>query len=323
MLWPKPIMTDRDIDQWVLEDPDYKWVDRIPDDILLSLLDRRFGVKRPDLFLTRKFDEDLPTTDEHGDVNYHADKFNRWATDWQTELTELHKSGCDFTNVDLRQTLLTAVSTYKLIHREALQYNTQSASLLLAHLCDWVYEEEEKIQAARNKRASLVENGQPVQQAALPHSDLTQRYHQQRAGGGAARPTPRTQPAQALLTQLNQLNQVIQQLGNDNQGRPYPAHLKLVADGTRVNCRGCNNNWDKSRSIPCYKGCKYAEHPDYNKDCKNKDGKQVPSLTWKNFRDRYPQVTPPASFLQWEEYTSKNPLPNKSSPRKRERPDDA
>ena len=322
MLWPKPVMTDRDIDQWVLEDPDYKWVDRIPDDILLSLLDRRFGVKRPDLFLTRKFDEDLPTTDEHGDVNYHADKFNRWATDWHSELTELHKSGCDFTNVDLRQTLLTAVSTYKLIHREALQFNTQSASVLLAHLCDWVYEEEEKIQAARNKRASLVENPQPAPQAAPHQPDHTH----QRAGGGPVHPLrpPRTQTAQALLTQLNQLNQIVQQMGNDNGGRPYPPHLKLVQDGTKLNCRGCNNNWDRARrSIPCYRSCKYSEHPDYNKDCKVKDGKQSPPLTWKHFRARYPQATPPASFLEWEKFNAdaENPSPTNPSPRKRERQD--
>ena len=106
--------------------------------------------------------------------------------------------------------------------------------------------------------------------------------------------------------------------------RPYPAHLKPVADGSKVNCRGCNNNWTvTNRSIPCYRGCKYSEHPDYNKDCKTRDGKQFPALTWKNFRERFPQATPPASFLQWEEFQSKNP-PNKNpSSRKRERQDDS
>ena len=317
MLWPKQSMTDADIDRWVLEDPDYKWVDRIPDDILLSLLDRRFGVRKPDLFLSRKFYEDLPTTDEHGDVNYHADQFNRWATEWTAELTELQKSGCDLSHVDLRQTLLTAVSTYKLIHREALQYNTQSANLLLAHLCDWVYQEEENILSARNKRASLVESKPSTCQ---PQADpSTQRSPTQpKAGGGA---TQSKNTAHALLTTLNDAitAQLSAEGGNGAQqgARPYPSWLKPTSDGTRVNCRGCNNNWvkDKTRSIPCFTGCKYAEHPDYNKECKHKDGKQYPALTWQNFRTLFPSVTPPPSFLKWEAWQQKNKTPNNKRPR--------
>jgi hypothetical protein len=154
-LWPRPVMTDEDVDAWALTDPDFSWVNKIPDETLLSLLDKRFGVKKPDLFLSRKFYENLPTKDKHGDINYHADTFNRWATDWNTELNELIKSGCDLSHVNLRETLLTALSTYPLIHREAKQFNTKSAYSLLAHLCDWVFQEEEAIQSARNKRVSL------------------------------------------------------------------------------------------------------------------------------------------------------------------------
>jgi hypothetical protein len=323
-LWPKPVMTDNDIDLWVRADPDFTWVNQIPDETLLSLLDRRFGVKKPDLFLSRKFYEDLPTTDENGDVNYHADLFNRWATEWNTELMELQKSGCDLSHVDLRQTLLTAVSTYKLIHRQALQYNTQSVYLLLAHLCDWVFQEEDNILSARNKRASLVDDKQ--QGDSTKFTPATKAVAPNRAGGGTAQtgPTKPNPTAQALLTQLTQ---IAQQLGADSSAgaggtRPLPAHLKPSSDPNKVNCRGCNNNWDKSRSIPCYKGCKYYEHPEYNKECKTKDGKQNPALTWRNFRERFPQTTPPASFLQWEEF-SKNPPQQHKSPTKRPRGDNA
>jgi uncharacterized membrane protein YgcG len=154
-LWPKPVMNDEEIDEWAQSDPDFTWVSKIPDETLLSLLDKRFGVKKPDLFLSRKFYENLPTKDKYGDINYHADLFNRWATDWNTELGELIKSGCDFSQVNLREVLITALSTYPLIYREAKQYNTKSAYNLLAHLCDWVFQEEEAIISARNKRASL------------------------------------------------------------------------------------------------------------------------------------------------------------------------
>jgi hypothetical protein len=321
-------MTDADVDLWVKSDPDHKWVDQIPDETLLSLLDRRFGVKKPDLFLSRKFYEDLPTTDENGDVNYHADLFNRWATEWNTELMELQKSGCDLSHVDLRQTLLTAVSTYKLIHRQALQYNTQSVHLLLAHLCDWVFQEEDNILSARNKRASLVDDKQQADSPKFTPALRAPTHH--RAGGGASQhgTTKPNTTAQALLTQLTQLNsQIAQQLGTEaaagvGNTRPLPVHLKQSNDPNKVNCRGCNNNWDKSRSIPCFKGCKYSEHPEYNKECKVKDGKQNPGLTWKNFRERFPQTAPPASFLQWEEFTKNLPPPNKS-PTKRPRAENA
>jgi hypothetical protein len=155
-LWPSPHMTERDIDTWMKADPEFKWFEKIPDDQLLQLLDKRFGVKKPDLFLSKKFYDNLPALDAHGDVNYHADVFNRWAVEWLNELNELQKSGCDFADVDLKQTLLNAVSTNKLIHQQALQYNTTSVYLLLSHLRDWVISEEESVTAQRNKKAVLI-----------------------------------------------------------------------------------------------------------------------------------------------------------------------
>jgi hypothetical protein len=318
-LWPKPVMTDEDVDAWVQSDPDFTWVSKIPDETLLSLLDKRFGVKKPDLFLSRKFYENLPTKDKHGDINYHADLFNRWATDWNTELNELIKSGCDFTQVNLRETLLTALSTYPLIHREAKQYNTKSAHNLLAHLCDWVFQEEEAIQSARNKRVSL-SDGTPVLATSVQDRETmpnpTQR-HKTWSGGGAAQHS--RHDARALLTQLKD---IAHQMGVDtgDTNKPLPPWLKPhPTDSKRVICRGCNNAWktvqqignsERSRSIPCYRGCAYADHPNYNKECHDRDGKQNPPLTWRNFRERFPHETPPASFQRWEESQRKSAAQN-------------
>jgi hypothetical protein len=325
-------MTDEDVDAWALSDPDFSWVNKIPDETLLSLLDKRFGVKKPDLFLSRKFYENLPTKDKHGDINYHADLFNRWATDWNTELNELIKSDCDLSHVNLRETLLTALSTYPLIHREAKQFNTKSAYALLAHLCDWVFQEEEAILSARNKRVSLGASntdGTPALPVAVPHSEATVRPPlQQRAGGGAPRGNDAI--SRALLTGLTNL---AQQLGVGHgertlHGKPLPAWLKFhPTEGEKVICRGCNNEWQthadgRTRSVPCYKGCQYVGHPHYNQELLEKDGKQNPPLTWRKFRERFPHDTPPAGFLRWEETQetrqrsgNRSPAPPKKHPR--------
>jgi hypothetical protein len=190
-LWPQPTMDERSIDRWVASDPEFKWVERIPDPILLELLDKRFGVKNSELFLSRKFYSNLPLTDSHGDVNYHADLFNRWAADWSTELMELQKAGVSFEGVDLKHTLLNAMAPYKVIHDKAVCIATSSVFILLAALCDWVIEEEEKAIARRNQKASLLKDEASWEQASKPaHAPLaTTTKHSTQAVRPALRPS--------------------------------------------------------------------------------------------------------------------------------------
>jgi hypothetical protein len=82
--------------------------------------------------------------------------------------------------------------------------------------------------------------------------------------------------------------------------KPLPSWLK--ANGSKVFCRGCSNNWDKSISIPCWRGCKYSEHPDYFADCKDKEPNRRSALTWRGFRDAHPKGPFPQGLLRWEEY---------------------
>jgi hypothetical protein len=190
-LWPQPTMDERSIDRWVASDPEFKWVERIPDPILLELLDKRFGVKNSELFLSKKFYSNLPLTDSHGDVNYHADLFNRWAADWSTELMELQKAGVSFEGVDLKHTLLNAMDPYKVIHDKAVCIATSSVFILLAALCDWVIEEEEKAIARRNQKASLLKDEASWEQASKPaHAPLaTTTKHSTQAVRPALRPS--------------------------------------------------------------------------------------------------------------------------------------
>jgi hypothetical protein len=305
-LRPSPSMTDAEIDAWVKSDPESKWFDRIPDEQLLQLLDKRFGVKKPDLFLSKKFYDNLPPMDDYGDVNYHADVFNRWAVEWNTELTELQKSGCDFSDVDLRQTLLNAVSTNKLIHQQALQYNTTSVYLLLAHLRDWVIQEEESVIAQRNKKTMLISTVDAAE-ATQPRTSSQSRPSPKAGSGGPGE--HHGAKSMVLMTQT-QLRDLVQAGQGQPKDRPMPPHLRL-RDSNKVLCRGCNNTWDRARSIPCFKACKFVDHPEYNKECKEKETKTAP-LTWRRFREKYPSLNPPEGFLKWEE-REKNFRPSRPS----------
>ena len=326
-LWPKPVMTGQDIDLWAEKDPWFKWVDRIPDETLLDLCDKRFGIKRNDLFLTKRFPSDLAPMNEKGEVNYHVALFNRWITEWQNELAELRQSGCTFEGVNLRQTLINALSTNSMLYAQATVYQTDSIHALIAHLRDWLMREEESYIAMRNKQQSILNlanapNAQNAQQAAAP----AQQPLLAAAGGGRAN-APRNaqvQNASALLTQLmEQQKQLIDSFAANvgsggggatagggaagghpgNAGKRLPAHLVAESD-TVAKCRGCNNTWNRNRKIPCFPGCKYADHPHYNKNCKTQDAPHPTKLTWAGFKERFPTVTPPQGYLDWEAYIS-------------------
>jgi hypothetical protein len=295
-------MNEKAIDTWVATDPEFKWVEKIPDPILLELMDKRFGVKCSDLFLSRKFNANLPLTDSFGDVNYHADLFNRWAGEWSTELMELQKAGVNFDSVDLKQTLLNAVSPYKVIHDKAVQIATSSANVLLAALCDWVIEEEEKAISRRNQQESLLKlhphtfsgGGEAAREKAAPGGGGG-------VGGGGCGGAPHSKAsAAALMTQSGSSTHVSGEQSTSKATQRLLPHLR--ANGNKIFCRGCSNNWDREKSIPCYKGCKYSEHPDYFADCKDKDPGRRNALTWRGFRDSHPKGPYPQSFLRWEEY---------------------
>jgi hypothetical protein len=268
-------------------------------------LDKRFGVKHSDLFLSRKFDSNLPITDSFGDVNYHADKFCRWAGEWSTDLMDLQKAGVNFEGVDLKQTLLNAVAPYKVIHDKAVRIATTSANVLLATLCDWVIEEEENACSRRAQKVSLLKDGAGGEAAiqAAPHpagaaaKQNTQQQTNANSKGSAA----------VLMTHLGTSTPAS---GASRTPQRLASHLRAHAN--KVFCRGCSNDWDNSKSIPCYKGCKYSEHPDYYTDCKNTDPPtRRNSLTWRGYRDRNPSGPFPPSFLRWEEYEKTNNGPKR------------
>lgn len=297
-LWPHPVMSERAIDDWVAADPEFKWIERIPDPILLELMDKRFGIKHSELFLSRKFYCNLAIQDIHGDVNYHADLFNRWAGDWSTELMELQKAGVSFSGVDLKQTLLNAVAPYKVIHDKAVQIATTSANVLLAALCDWVIEEEEKAISRRNQKESLLKPsaGEAEHKTAPHQAAAAAKQHSQQQSNANCKAS-----AAALMTHMGGSTPASGDQGASRPPRSLPSHLKQI--GPKVLCRGCSNEWQGHLSIPCFRECKYKEHPEYFHDCKNKDPPQRKfSLTWRGFRDRNPSGPFPPSFLRWEEF---------------------
>jgi hypothetical protein len=307
---PRPNMTGKEIDAWVASDPEFKWFEKIPDEILLEILDRRFGVKTADHFLAKQFYTNLPMTDEQGDINYHSALFNQWATEWQNELMELQKAHVDFEAIDLKQVLLNALTPHPIVHKKAVSVAEDSYVVLLATLCDWVIREEERAEDAREQKNSLLKLGRGNVHESFPsHAQHKQTPPSPRGGGNVA---PNTQGSKATATAL--LTQLASHLGvsspatggqaapgDRHNTRPLPAHLKALDDGNKLFCRGCNNTWDRHQAVPCYKVCRYAEHPDYNKDCREKEAMKTEALTWKRFRERFPRAVIPQSLLMWEE----------------------
>jgi hypothetical protein len=162
-------------------------------------------------------------------------------------------------------------------------------------------QEEEAATSLRNKQQSAIQNAQAAAGAAAAQGNLF-------SGGAAA---SNTQNANVLITQLVEQNQkLLETLSagahNPNPatgGKALPAHLKAT-EGNLCRCRGCNNTWNRGRKIPCFQGCKYADHPNYNKQCKTQDAPNQQKLTWAGFKDKFPSVTPPKGYLEWEAYVS-------------------
>ena len=308
-VWERdPAMSAAEIDLWanlfVLQDPEFNWLNRVSDETLLFVLDRKFGVVKSDVFLSKRFPSDLPQTTPQGDVNYPVADFNRWATTWQTEYSELQKSGCDFSNVNMRQTLLNALSTNHTLWDAASKHTAQSPYLLIAHLREWVSMKANAAIAARNERDTVLQNG--------GNSSI-------HAGTGQTQPSTQTQQqAMLLLTQsVSTLTSQIQQMAQGGHSattggqsaqtnvelKPLLAHMMACRDATKCKCKGCGNIWDRKRPVPCFKACKYVDHPLYNKACNDTDYTSLKDpITWKTYRAMfpYPNFELPPAFLQWE-----------------------
>ena len=298
--WPAEELTDEVIKQWNKKDPAFDWFTHVQDEVLLELLDKRFGVQKPDLFLSKRFPSDLPALSETGELMYHGHEFCRWSTTWQAELAELQRAGCDLDGVDLRQALLNALSTNPTLHNKAIVLPSTSPLVLIAKLRDWVMQEEQAQESRQNEQKALLDqqkrqSGQSSAQTPAPS-----------AGAGG---TPsKAHDAMALLTQMHSM---MQQQQTPGAPAPFaktalPVHMKVCGkDGEMAKCNGCGNVWNRARAIPCFHACKFVEHPEFNRELKDKAYPRRESLTWKDFRTRYANTTPPASFLQWEERDKK------------------
>ena len=298
-LRPFPIANDKSFDSWLDKDPGFEWMKKLPDELLLELCDKKFGVKKNDLFLSKRY-YTLPATNSKGEVLYHVSTFNRWITEWQNELSELKVSGCSFEGVNLRQTLINALSPSSMLHNQATVYQTESIHALIAYLRDWLMHEEESAISLRNKQQSAIQNAQAAAGAVPVQANL------QLSSATASH----TQHSNVLITQIvEQQQKILETLAasggaaGGDRGKALPAHLKAT-EGNLCKCRGCNNIWNKGRKIPCFQGCKYADHPHYNKNCKTQDATTQQKLTWAGFKEKFPGTTPPKGYLEWEAYVN-------------------
>ena len=301
--WRDDLDEKQNVLLWVEKDPLFQWFEKLVDKDLLTLLDQYFGLGRADTFLSRRFMPDTPDCNEHGDINYHSVDFSRWSTEWQTDMAELYRTGRDvLAGIDLRQTLLNALLDCKLLHQHASMQVTTSAIMLLAYMRDWTMRKDDETLTRRNERAHLL-----AQNKSKKEDD----------GKSAGKPAP----AKVLFSQAAPL------AGGFHEHSPS-ANLKICGKNNEfMKCEGCGNVWKNARVIPCTPECRYNEHPDFNKDWKTKPFQRSAFLTWKGFRERFPNITTlPSDLLAWEtrsaayqaKQAKKRPAPDNSShPNKR------
>ena len=302
-LWTQEAsMTTQQIDDWVSEwiriHPKYDWVDKITDETLLLVLDKKFGVTKPTLFLSKRYPANLSLLDSSGNICYHVATFNTWATQWENELNELKASGCDFSGVDLKAVLLNALSTNRTLWKEASEQGTTSTVRLLAHMRTFVMVKDEAARTARNELSHLRSLEKPA--AGQTPTDAT-----------ASNDTT----AAALLSMVQQLQDTVSSLSRapnspavagvgakNTHLKPLNPHMRVCKDPAKCRCNGCGNAWVRRLRVPCFKTCTFVEHPKYNKECNTKDFAPKDGLTWKNFREEFPTMKPyPANFLLYEE----------------------
>ena len=301
-LWRHEVgMTSKQIDDWVTEwisqHPKYDWVDQISDESLLLILDKKFGVTKPTLFLSKRYPSKLSLLDANGNICYHVATFNTWATQWENELNELKASGCDFSGVDLKAVLLNALSTNHTLWKEASEQGTTSTVRLLAHMRTFVMVKDEAARTARNELSHLRSLEKAPAELTPPKA-----------------PASSDTTAAALLSMVQQLQDTVSGLqkapfspsaggGVTNTNlKPLHPHMKACKDVTKCRCNGCGDVRRRNHIVPCFKACKFSEHPKYNKECNTKDFAPKDGLTWKNFREEFPAMKPyPQSFLTWEE----------------------
>jgi hypothetical protein len=290
--WQEVLTEQDNVLQWLKKDPFFEWFDKLTDKELLGSLDQHFGLGRADTFLSRRFIPDGPDCNTHGDINYHSVDFARWSTEWQSDLTELRRSGGSaLEGIDLRQTLLNALLDCSLLHQHASLQQTPSALMLLAYMRDWTRRKDDETLTRQNERASLLAQAKQNKQKEQEN---------------------KTAPARALFSQAAEQAERV-------HDHPPSANLKTCGKfGELFRCEGCGNIWKNARTVPCSPACRYSEHPDFNKEWKHKPFGRNPFLSWKGFRERFPHIqTLPRDLLEWEAKSASYQA------KKRARPDNA
>lgn len=273
--WQEGSSEQENLIRWIEKDQFFGWFDKLTDKELLGLLDQHFGLGRADTFLSRRFIPEGPDCNAHGDINYHSVDFARWSTEWQSDMAELHRTGGSaLQGIDLRQTLLNALSDCSLLHQHASMQQTPSALMLLAYMRDWTMRKDDETLARQNERASL------LAQAKQNKTKISE---------------SKAAPAKALFSQAAEQVERVHE-------HPPSANLKTCGKfGESFRCEGCGNIWKNARTVPCSPTCRYVEHPDFNKEWKNKPFGRNQFLSWKGFRERFPNIqTLPRDLLEWE-----------------------
>jgi hypothetical protein len=252
---PTANMTSEEIDEWLAKDPLFKWFETLKDEILITVLDRIYGVKSHEPFTRLRMEGHKSVKD--GELYYPVTEFTDHADTWINMLLQLQQGGWNSANLNLREVFLASIQSCSLVHDEAKNSKLQNVHRLIAELKKWIVTKDNEISSAKAAKQSIMaqtsgqKNTTPKDGEQTEVQKVLALFTQQLAAGGGAK--------------------------KDDQDRPT------------FDCNICGNKYPEGGKYPprCKKACVYAEHKDSNKTGKPWS-KGKPSLTWKNYGEAYP-----------------------------------
>jgi hypothetical protein len=282
-------LTDKEVSQWLKEDPAYAWVKALPDHKLIQYLNQHFSILDHETFLALRIPgpDELPIQTEDGDINYCAHAMNAFSGKWLKHLTDLRNGGWDDSSTDLKQAFINALETQPTLHREARCQVTTSHDILISHMRWWCQQKEAEVKKyAANRKQSAATGPPPGGQAKAATADK-----------------PADKATDKLVKQIKVLRTEMSAYAQAERVAKAPDH---VDRNTQFYCHGCGRTWKKDgRTIPCEKTCIFADHADHNQDYKR--GKSwphdKPALTWgteASYLEKYKREMPRAGkkFLE-------------------------
>ena len=262
---PKPNMTEKEIDEWVKSDMEFKWFKTLPDEVFIKVMNRLYASVNPAPFFRLVIAADIPELKD-GDLYYPVEEFQSHCDKWISTLSTLIKGGWAEETTNLREVFLASISTCTLVHNQAKREKNEDVLRLIATLKKWIIVQDNDVQSS--KAAKQAVKGKAKAKETDTHEEKDKSFEKK---------------VKALFTQMQSDKS---SKSEQKEKREWTAQ---TSEGPEWQCNECGNKWQDTKAKPhrCRKECIYSEHKDANKTGKPYP-KGVPPLSWKAYGQAYP-----------------------------------